>query len=255
MTTTPAIFARGLVKRFGPLAAVDGLDLDVPVGACFAFLGPNGAGKSTTIGLLTGLFPADAGEARVLGLDLAREPIEVRRRIGVVPEELALFERMSGHDYLVFCGRMYGLDANESERRTRELLALTELEHRAGALVADYSKGMRRRLAIAAAVIHRPEVVFLDEPFEGIDVLAGAVIRALLRDLARAGVTILITTHVLEIADRLATHAGVIQRGRIVTAGRVPELLERHSAKDLEGVLHACVGAPVAATAGLSWYR
>lgn len=255
MSDAPAIVARGLTKRFGAFAAVDGVNLEVPRGACYAFLGPNGAGKSTTIGMLSGLFPPDAGEARVLGIDLAANPIEARRRIGAVPEELALFERLSGADYLVFCARMYGLDAATARTRAAELLHLTELEPRANALVADYSKGMRRRLAIAAALIHRPEVVFLDEPFEGIDVLAGAVIRALLRELSRAGVTILITTHVLEIADRLATHAGIIQQGRMVASGTVEALREQHAAATLEDVFHACVGAPTAAHSGLSWYR
>ncbi len=250
-----ALDARGLVKRFGSLTAVDGLDMQVPSGACFAFLGPNGAGKSTSIGLLTGLFPPDAGQATVLGIDLARRPLEVRRRIGVVPEELALFERLSGFDYLVFCGRMYGLDGDEAAGRAEELLRLTELEGRSDALVADYSKGMRRRLAIGAALIHRPEVLFLDEPFEGIDVLAGAVIRALLFELRAAGVTILLTTHVLEIAERLATHAGVLQRGRMTVSGTTDALKAQFGCASLEEVFHACVGAPRALGTGLSWYR
>lgn len=249
-----AIDAKGLVKRFGPLTAVDGLDLQVPSGACYAFLGPNGAGKSTSISLLTGLFPADAGSAHILGLDLKSDTLAIKRRIGVVPEELALFERMSGLDYLIFCGRMYGLPARESESRAHDLLALTELEYRSHALVADYSKGMRRRLAIAAALIHRPDLVILDEPFEGIDIIAGAVIRALLKHLRDVGVTILITTHVLEIADRLATHAGVILAGRMMAAGEVNELKRRFGADTLEDVFHACAGAPKAARAALSWY-
>jgi ABC-2 type transport system ATP-binding protein len=250
-----AIDAQGLQKRFGSLRAVDGLDLQVPVGACYAFLGPNGAGKSTSISLLTGLFPPDAGQARILGLDLIRETLAIKQRIGVVPEELALFERMSGYDYLVFCGRMYGLSADQARERSRELLALTELEPRARALVADYSKGMRRRLAIGASLIHRPDLVFLDEPFEGIDIIAGAVIRALLRDLREAGVTVFITTHVLEIADRLATHAGVLLAGRVVASGQVGELRKRYDTATLEGVFQACAGAPRAAKTSLSWYR
>lgn len=251
----PAIDARGLVKKFGDLTAVDGLDLQVPAGACYAFLGPNGAGKSTTIGLLTGLFPPDAGEARLLGLDLLREPLEVKRHIGVVPEELALFERMSGFDSLVFYGRLYGLAPEVARARADELLALTELTARGRTLVADYSKGMRRRLAIGAALIHRPQLVFLDEPFEGIDILAGAVIRALLRELRQAGVTILLTTHVLEIAERLATHAGVLLAGRLVAHGTLDELRAAYRTDTLEGVFHACAGAPRAALGGLSWYR
>jgi ABC-2 type transport system ATP-binding protein len=250
-----AIDARGLVKRFGELPAVDGLDLQVPAGACYAFLGPNGAGKSTTIGLLTGLFPPDAGEARLLGLDLKTQPLEIKRRIGVVPEELALFERLSGLDSLVFCGRLYGLDEATARTRAKELLALTELSARSRTLVADYSKGMRRRLAIGAALIHRPQLVFLDEPFEGIDILAGAVIRALLRELRQAGVTLLLTTHVLEIAERLATHAGVLLGGKLVAHGTLEALREKYAADSLEAVFHACAGVPEASRAGLSWYR
>lgn len=251
----PAIDAVGLVKRFGEVTAVDGLSISVPTGACYAFLGPNGSGKSTSIGLLTGLFPPDAGTARILGRDIGKDTLEVKRRIGVVPEELALFERMSGFDYLVFCGRMYGLSAEVAVERTHELLSLTELEGRSRSLIADYSKGMRRRLAIGAALIHRPDLVFLDEPFEGIDIIAGAVIRALLRDLRDRGVTIFLTTHVLEIADRLATHAGVLFHGKLIASGAIAELHARYKTSNLEDVFHACVGAPRAAEAGLSWYR
>jgi len=254
-TAAPAaIEAHGLVKRFGPLVAVDGLDLAVPAGACYAFLGPNGAGKSTTIAMLTGLYPPDAGRCSILGTDLARDPVEVRRVIGVVPEELALFERMTGRDYLVFCARMYGLDAATARARTAELLSLVELETRAGALIADFSRGMRRRLALAAALVHRPQVLFLDEPFEGIDILAGAVIRALLREFRSSGVTVFITTHVLEIADRLATHAGVLLNGKLAATGTVEDLLREHRAACLEDVFHAVAGAPKAARATLSWY-
>lgn len=249
-----AIETTELVKRFDSLQAVDGLNLTVPPGACYAFLGPNGAGKSTTIGLLTGLFPPDSGHARLLGLDLSAHSLEIKRRIGVVPEELALFERLSGVDYLVFCGRMYGLDHPTARTRAQELLALTELAERQDTLVADYSKGMRRRLAIAAALIHGPELLFLDEPFEGIDVVAGAVIRALLTHLRAAGVTILLTTHVFEIAERLASHAGILVRGKLAAHGTVQSLRESCGAQSLEEVFHAVVGVPAATHASLSWY-
>ena len=248
-----AIDGDGLVKRFGTFTAVDGLSLQVPKGAFYAFLGPNGAGKSTTIALLTGIYRADAGRIHLLGRDLQANPLEVKRLIGVVPEDLALFERLTGRQYLVFCGRMYGLTADEAEKRTEELLQLTELAFKADSLVADYSKGMRRRIAIAAAVIHGPGVLFLDEPFEGIDVVASAVVRELLKELKRSGVTLFLTTHVLEIADKLATHAGFIRAGKIVDAGTVPELLERHEAQSLEDVFNVVVGSPLAKGAKLSW--
>jgi ABC-2 type transport system ATP-binding protein len=248
-----AIDARNLVKRFGTFKAVDDLSLQVPRGAFYAFLGPNGAGKSTTIALLTGIYRCDAGTIRVLDTDLEADPLEVKRRIGVVPEDLALFERLTGRQYLIFCGRMYGLSPEEAERRTKELLELTELTYKAESLVADYSKGMRRRIAIAAAVIHGPGMLFLDEPFEGIDVIASAVVRELLKELKRAGVTLFLTTHVLEIADRLATHAGVIRAGKLVMSGTVGELKRECKADDLEGVFNAVIGVPKAAGARLSW--
>ncbi|MFN7131500.1 MAG: ABC transporter ATP-binding protein [Myxococcales bacterium] len=250
-----AIEARGLVKRFGAFAAVDGLELLVPAGAFFAFLGPNGAGKSTTIALLTGVYGADAGDIRILGHDLRRDPLSVKASIGVVFEELALFERLTAQQYLVFCARMYGLDADEAVRRARELLDLVELSYKAGALISDFSKGMRRRLAIAAAIIHAPKLLFLDEPFEGIDVLAAAVIRELLKELKRAGVTLFLTTHVLEIAEKLATHAGVIAAGRMREQGEVESLKARHGVDSLEAVFEAVLGTPKATGVQLSFYR
>jgi ABC-2 type transport system ATP-binding protein len=249
-----AVRACGLVKRFGDFLAIDGLDLTVERGSFFAFLGPNGAGKSTTIAILTGIYGPDGGTIEILGVDARADPLAVKSRVGVVPEELSLFERLTGRQYLTFCGRMYGLEGAVAAARAAELLELTELGHKAGALVAEYSKGMRRRLAIAAALIHAPELVFLDEPFEGIDVLAAGVIRELLRELSRRGVTVLLTTHVLEIADRLATHAGIIQAGRMVDQGSVAALKDRHRAGSLEEVFEALVGAPATRDARLSFF-
>jgi len=250
----PVVRAKGLTKRFGAFTALDGLDLVVERGAFFAFLGPNGAGKSTTISILTGVYARDGGELELLGHDAERHALELKARIGVVPEELSLFERLTGRQHLTFCGRMYGLPGGEAEARAEELLALTELSGKASSLVADYSKGMRRRLAIAAALIHAPELVFLDEPFEGIDVMAAGVIRELLQELSRRGVTVLLTTHVLEIASRLATHAGIVRAGRMADQGAVPALLERHGRPTLEGVFEALVGAPASRHATLSFY-
>ncbi|NBD07775.1 MULTISPECIES: ABC transporter ATP-binding protein [Corallococcus] len=249
-----AIDARGLVKRFGTFTALDGLELRIPKGAFYAYLGPNGAGKSTSIALLTGVYGPDQGTIRMLGVDAVARPLEVKQRVGVVPEELSLFERLTGRQYLTFCARMYGLDGAEAAARAVELLELTELTYKAGALVAEYSKGMRRRLAIAAALIHAPELVLLDEPFEGIDVLAAGVIRDLLRELSRRGVTLLLTTHVLEIAERLATHAGVIRGGRMLDQGPVEELRQRHGAPTLEAVFEKLVAVPAARNAKLSFY-
>ncbi len=250
-----AVEARGLVKRFGSFTAVDQLHMTIPRGAFYAFLGPNGAGKSTSISLMTGTYAADAGTLTILGLDAQRSPLDVKRRLGVVPEELSLFERLTGRQYLVFSGRMHGLDGAESAARAEELLTLTELSAKGDTLVAEYSKGMRRRLAIAAALIHAPDLVLLDEPFEGIDVLAAGVIRELLAELSRRGVTLLLTTHVLEIADRLATHAGVIRAGKLVDEGPVADLKHRHSVDSLEHVFEKLIGVPVARDAKLSFYK
>ena len=250
----PAIRCENLVKRFGTLAAVDGLTLEVPQGAFYAFLGPNGAGKSTTIAMLTGIYGADEGTIHVLGRDLKRDPLGVKASIGVVFEELALFERLTGMQYLVFCGRMYGLKGDEATRRAHELLDLVELTVKADVLVADYSKGMRRKLAIAAALIHAPKLIFLDEPFEGIDVLASAVIRELLKELKRSGTTIFMTTHVLEIAEKLATHAGVIVAGKARASGPVDALRAAHGAATLEELFQTLVGVPKAAGVRLSFY-
>lgn len=249
-----AVQALELVKRFGDFTAVDGLTMSIPRGAFYAFLGPNGAGKSTTISLLTGVFAPDGGTIRISGVDGAQHALDVRRHIGVVPEELSLFERLTGRQYLTFCGRMHGLPGAEAQERADELLRLTDLQNKSSALVAEYSKGMRRRLAIAAALIHAPDILFLDEPFEGIDVLAAGVIRELLAELSRRHVTLLLTTHVLEIAERLATHAGIIQKGKLVAEGPVAALKATYKVDSLEHVFERLIGVPSARGVALSFY-
>jgi ABC-2 type transport system ATP-binding protein len=255
MPSDYAVEATSVIKRFGNFAAVDRLSMRIPRGAFYAFLGPNGAGKSTTIALLTGALAADAGAINILGIDSTKHPLEVKARLGVVPEELSLFERLTGRQYLTFCGRMHGLGGPDASGRGEELLLLTDLTSKAESLVAEYSKGMRRRLAIAAALIHAPELVLLDEPFEGIDVVAAGVIRELLSELSRRGVTLLLTTHVLEIADRLATHAGIIRAGSLLAEGPVAELKARHEAATLEQVFERLIGVPSTRHASLSFYE
>jgi ABC-2 type transport system ATP-binding protein len=254
ISPSAAVKVRGLKKRFGSFWALRGLDLDVPRGAFYAFLGPNGAGKSTTLAVLTGLYAADEGTVEILGENPLAKALEVKARIGIVPEELALFERLTGEQHLTFCARMYGLSPAEAEQRADELLRLTDLTDKRRTLIAAYSKGMRRRLAIAAALIHAPELVFLDEPFEGIDVLAAGVIRELLRELSRQGVTLVLTTHVLEIAERLATHAGIICEGKLLDQGSIPDLLARYQAPRLEQVFEGLIRVPVSKNARLSFY-
>jgi ABC-2 type transport system ATP-binding protein len=246
-----AIETQGLTRFFGERAAVSDLALAVPEGAFFGFLGPNGAGKSTTIKMLTGLLAPSSGGARVLGLDLGREPLRVKRQIGVVPDGLALFERLSGAEQLRLHGQLYGLDRGEAGRRADELLAALELAPDAAKLVVDYSHGMKKKLALGCALIHAPRVLFLDEPFEGIDAVAVSGIRRMLQDLvARGRMTIFLTSHVLEVVERLVTHVGIIRGGRLVAQGTLDEV---RAGATLEEVFIRTVGEDGGAPAGLSW--
>jgi ABC-2 type transport system ATP-binding protein len=217
-----------LTRRFGEkatgLLAVNELDLAVGAGQFFGFLGPNGAGKSTTIKMLTGLLAPTTGRVRILGLDLAEHPVEVKRQIGVVPEGLALFERLTGPEYLQFVGRMYGLDRHTAAQRTADLLEFMQLADRQKTLISEYSHGMQKRLALAAAVIHGPRVLFLDEPFEGVDAIAAGTLKTMLSRMTARGATIFLTSHVLEIIERLCSHVAIIHQGRLVAQGSLDEL-------------------------------
>src|SRR5882757_5919128 len=219
-----AIRTEQLTRRFGSLTAVDSVDLRVSAGQFFGFLGPNGAGKSTTIKMLTGLLAPTSGRMELLGLDFQNNPIDVKRQIGVVPEGMGLFERLTGSEYLQFVGRMYGLDEATTEKRTAELLEFMQLADREKTLIADYSHGMQKKLALAAAVIHGPRILFLDEPFEGVDALAAGALKALLGRMTERGVTIFLTSHVLEIVERLCSHVAIIHKGRLVAQGSLEEL-------------------------------
>ena len=220
----PAISTQGLTRRFGELVAVEDVNLRVAPGQFFGFLGPNGAGKSTTIKMLTGLLAPTAGRIEILGLDLAAQGIEVKRQIGVVPEGMALFGRLTGAEYLNFVGRMYGLDRETAAKRAAELLDFMQLADQPKKLVTDYSHGMQKKLALAAAVIHGPKILFLDEPFEGVDAIASGTLKAMLQRMISRGATIFLTSHVLEIVERLCSHLAIIHRGRLVAQGSLEEL-------------------------------
>ncbi len=213
---TNAIETSGLGRKFGDVAAVTELDLEVGRGTFLGFLGPNGAGKSTTIKMLTGLLAPTSGSARILGHDVVADPVGAKRLIGVVPEESALFDRLTGPEQLRFVGRMYGMERSVIDDRSEELLALMGLEGDTGKFIVDYSHGMRKKLSICAAVIHEPQVLFLDEPFEGIDAVASQLVRAVLRQLVASGVTIFLTSHILEIVEKLCSDVAIIHRGRLV---------------------------------------
>src|SRR6202142_3355558 len=220
----PAISTENLTRRFGELVAVEDVNLQVAPGQFFGFLGPNGAGKSTTIKMLTGLLAPTSGRIQILGLDLTSNMVEVKRQIGVVPEGMALFGRLTGSEYLNFVGRMYGLYRDTAAQRAAELLDFMELAAQPKTLVPDYSHGMQKKLAMAAAVIHGPKVLFLDEPFEGVDAIASGTLKAMLQRMISRGVTIFLTSHVLEIVERLCTHVGIIDNGRLVAQGSIDEL-------------------------------
>lgn len=222
--TATAVETFDLVRRFQNVAAVDNLNLTVRRGSFFGFLGPNGAGKSTTIKMLTGLLAPTSGKIRVLGRDLSEEPLEVKRRIGVVPEDLNLFERLTGAEMLAFTGRMYGLQKAEIAGRAPELLDLMELRSEPRKLIVEYSHGMKKKLSLACALIHRPEILFLDEPFEGIDAIASRTLKDLLSRLTARGLTVFLTSHVLEIVERLCSDIAIISQGKLLAAGSLNEL-------------------------------
>ena len=222
--TTPAIDTVALTRRFGDFTAVDNVNLRVDAGQFFGFLGPNGAGKSTTIKMLTGLLAPTSGSIRILGGDLEANSAEIKRQIGVVPEGMALFGRLTADEYLQFVGRMYGLDRATAVNRTRELLEFMQLAGEQKKLITDFSHGMQKKLALAAAVIHGPRVLFLDEPFEGVDAVAAGTLKAMLLRMIARGATIFLTSHVLEIVERLCTHIAIIHRGKLVAQGSLEEL-------------------------------
>lgn len=221
---TPAISTRGLTRRFGDFTAVDEVTFSVAPGQFFGFLGPNGAGKSTTIKMLTGLLEPTSGEIEILGQRFTASSLDLKRQMGVVPEGMALLNRLTGSEYLRFVGRMYGLDRETTNRRTEELLEFMNLAGEPKKLIADYSHGMQKKLALAAAVIHGPKVLFLDEPFEGVDAIAAGTLKSMLQGMIHRGATIFLTSHVLEIVERLCSHVAIIHKGRLVANGSLEEL-------------------------------
>ena len=227
----PAIVVRDLRKLYGSKPAVDGLSLEVPRGSFFGFLGPNGAGKSTTIRMLTGLVPPDGGSIEILGFRMPEDDLEIKRRIGLVPDESLLFDRLTGAEFLEFVGRMYGLERPTARERSRDLLDLFELKADRK-IIAEYSKGMRKRVAMAASLIHHPELFLMDEPFEGVDAVGARLMKDILLDQVRRGATIFLTSHVLEVVERLCDRVAIIHEGRIVTSGTVEELRGTESLED-----------------------
>jgi ABC-2 type transport system ATP-binding protein len=259
-----AIQTVGLTRRFGALTAVEDVSLSVAPGQFFGFLGPNGAGKSTTIKMLTGLLEPTAGRIEILGQPFGASALDLKRQIGVVPEGMALLGRLTAREYLRFVGRMYGLDRETTNQRTEELLEFMRLADDSRKLITDFSHGMQRKLAMAAAVIHGPKVLFLDEPFEGVDAIAAGMLKTMLQGMLSRGATIFLTTHVLEIVERLCSHVAIISKGRLVANGPIEELragvvstlpdTEREQRLTLEEIFLSIVGTDGLETAQeLSW--
>ncbi|MFN0242603.1 MAG: ABC transporter ATP-binding protein [Planctomycetota bacterium] len=253
-----ALETRGLRRVFGDFVAVHGIDVAVPRGSFYGFLGPNGAGKSTTIKCLTGLLRPTSGSIRILGVDPLADPMSVQRRTGVVPEDLALFDRLTGAETLAFVGQVHGLSKDDLQARSTELLEVMDLRSAAGTLVADYSHGMKKKLALATALLPSPSLLFLDEPFEGIDAVASREIKELLAQFVRRGGTIFLTSHILEIVERLCDHLGVIHAGRLVAQGPVSELRKVGDAqggvsKSIEEIFLGLVGAGATKATALDW--
>ncbi|MEO5924293.1 MAG: ABC transporter ATP-binding protein [Bryobacteraceae bacterium] len=233
---SPALEVRDLRKVYGEgqsaKAAVDGLNLTVPRGSFFGFLGPNGAGKTTTIKMLMGLAPPTAGTIHLLGLPMPERAQEIKQQIGLVPDDSLLFDHLTGGEFLEFTGRIYGLSREVARERTKELLELFELSAAPRKLIKEYSKGMRKRCAMAASLIHRPQLFLMDEPFEGVDAVGARMMKDLLADQVRRGATIFLTSHVLEVVERLCDHIAIINAGKVVAEGSTEELRGAGSLED-----------------------
>jgi ABC-2 type transport system ATP-binding protein len=249
-----AVETHGLTRDFGSFRAVDGIDLSVPAGSLYGFLGPNGAGKSTTIKCLTGLLRPGSGTMRILGIDPLSDPLSVKRRIGVVPEDLALFDRLTGEETLTFVAQVHGIDPATAKSRSMDLLDVMDLKSAGTTLVTDFSHGMRKKLSLAAALLPAPRLLFLDEPFEGIDAVASRQIKDLLLSFVGRGGTIFLTSHILEIVERLSTHIGVIANGRLVAQGPIDDLRAGGgSGKTLEELFIGLVGGDARHHAAFEW--
>jgi ABC-2 type transport system ATP-binding protein len=246
-----AVETKGLTRSFGGVVAVDHVDLQVERGTFYGFLGPNGAGKSTTIKMLTGLLAPSEGEALVLGRNMfdPGQSLDAKRRLGVVPEDLALFDNLTAREHLTFIGRMYLLPPATIRTRIDELLHLLGLADD-NKLALEYSHGMRKKLALAAALLPNPDLLFLDEPFEGVDAVTSRVIRDMLADYVRRGSTVFLTSHVLDVVEKLCTHVGIIARGRLVEQAALDDIRQGGS---LEARFLEKVGADEAAARKLSW--
>jgi len=248
----PALSLRGLTKRFGSTTAVDHLDLDVPAGSFYGVVGPNGAGKTTTLSMATGLLRPDAGRAVVLGEDLWQDPVRAKRRLGVLPDGVRLFDRLSGLELVRYTGLLRGLPRDVVESRAVELLDALGLAAAGSTLVVDYSAGMTKKIALACALVHAPRLLVLDEPFEAVDPVSGATIREILTAYVAGGGTVVLSSHVMDLVERLCDHVAVISAGRVLAAGPLDAV---RAGVRLEERFVALVGGHKDLTGSLAWLQ
>ncbi|MDQ0865889.1 ABC transporter ATP-binding protein [Arthrobacter globiformis] len=246
-----ALSIRGLAKRFGTKIAVDGISLDVPAGSFFGIVGPNGAGKTTTLSMATGLLRPDFGTAVVHGVDVWAQPLQAKKLMGILPDGVRLFDRLSGEQLVTYAGLLRGMDRDVVAARVGELLAVLDLSQDAGTLVVDYSAGMTKKIALASALIHAPKVLVLDEPFESVDPVSAANIRDILDRYVATGGTVIVSSHVMDLVQRMCDHVAVIAGGRILTAGTVDQV---RAGATLEERFVQLVGGR-SQTEGLEWLR
>lgn len=220
----PALRLRGLTKRFGQTPAVQDLDLEVPRGSFYGFVGPNGAGKTTTLSMATGLMRPDAGTAEVVGIDVWAQPSEAKRSMGVLADGVLLFNKLTGAQLVTYAGLLRGMDRETVESRTADLLRVLGLEEAKGKLVQDYSAGMTKKIALASAMVHAPELLVLDEPFEAVDPVSARTIRGLLESYVGSGGTVILSSHVMDLVQRMCSHVGIIAEGRLLASGTLDEV-------------------------------
>ncbi|MET8305748.1 MULTISPECIES: ABC transporter ATP-binding protein [unclassified Micromonospora] len=246
----PALALRGLAKRFDGTIAVAGVDLDVPAGSFYGLLGPNGAGKTTTLSMAVGLLRPDAGLAWVLGHDVWRDPIAAKRLLGVMPDGVRLFDRLTGAELLAYNGLLRGMDPTVVDQRAAELLDVLALGDAGRTLVVDYSAGMKKKIGLACALLHGPRVLVLDEPFEAVDPVSAALIRDILTRYAAGGGTVVFSSHVMEVVERLCSHVAILAAGTIKRVGTIAEV---RGDRSLEQVFVEVVGGRTATGEELSW--
>ena len=247
----PALSIRGLAKRFGGKTAVDNIDLDVPAGSFYGLVGPNGAGKTTSLSMATGLLRPDSGQVMVHGVDVWAQPLEAKRLMGLLPDGVRLFDRLSGEQLVTYAGLLRGMDKDTVAERVGDLLAALDLAQDAGTLVVDYSAGMTKKIALAAALIHAPRLLVLDEPFESVDPVSAANIRDILHDYVNSGGTVIVSSHAMDLVQRMCDHVAVIAAGRVLAAGTVEDV---RAGLSLEDKFVELVGGRNQG-AGLQWLR